>query len=70
MKLIIFGVISGGLYILLYIYADRLTLAAERVQSGEMVFASIPVAVAFVFSLAHGKFTAHFWDYFGFHPKK
>jgi hypothetical protein len=69
-RLAVFGVISSGLYVMLYVFEDDLTLASERVRNGEMVFAGVPVAVAFAFSFVHGKFTSHFWDFLGFQAKK
>jgi hypothetical protein len=69
-QLAVFGVISGGLYVMLYMFEDDLTRASERVRNGEMIFAGVPVAVAFAFSFAHGKFTSHFWDSLGFQAKK
>lgn len=69
-SLAFFGALSSGMYLLLYLFASDLMLAAEKVRSGEKLFAGVPIAVAFAFSFAHGKFTSHFWDFLGFQAKK
>ncbi|MBI3374695.1 MAG: hypothetical protein HY017_23475 [Betaproteobacteria bacterium] len=33
-------------------------------------YALVPVAIAFVFSVAHGAFTGHFWDVLGVKARK
>lgn len=69
-SLAFFGALSGGMYALLYFFASDLVAAAEKVRSGEKLFAGVPIAVAFAFSFAHGKFTSHFWNFLGFQAKK
>lgn len=64
-KALLFGVISIGLYFLLYLYsAEVMNYAAQ----GGWYFI-IPVAIAFLFSYIHGNFTSFFWDALGIKAK-
>lgn len=68
---LVLGASSAGLYFLLFLFSDELTLLASRNRDGHhRVYAFIPLAVALVFSLVHGAFTGHFWDLLGFRAKK
>jgi len=65
------GLASAGLYILLFLFSDKLPeLAAASRQGGHKIYALIPIAIALVFSFIHGAFTGHFWDLLGFRAKK
>ncbi len=60
-----YGVGSGVLYFLLFMYAaDVMTYSAQ----GGWYFI-IPVVIAFVFSYIHGNFTSYFWDALGIKAK-
>ena len=68
---LVLGACSAGLYFLLYLFSDELTLLASANREGQhRLYAFIPLAVALVFSLVHGAFTGHFWDLLGFRAKK
>jgi len=65
-KLILYGATTLTLYILLYLFEDEfLSLSTQGTW-----FFIVPVATAFVFSYAHGSFTAHFWDTLGIKARK
>lgn len=57
------------LYALLFWYSDRLTAIAQAARHGEKLYAIVPIAIALVFSLVHGTFTARFWDSLGLRPR-
>lgn len=59
------GAISIGLYILLF-WNERAVLKLSVGHSWSFL---VPVAIAFVFSFAHGAFTGAFWDAIGLKPK-
>jgi len=61
---------SAVLYLLLFLYSDRLTELAQLTRSGDKLLALVPLAIAMVFSLVHGAFTGHFWDLLGLRAKK
>ena len=61
----LFGVISIGLYLMLYLFADQ--ILAYSKQGGW--FFVVPITIAFVFSIIHGNFTGQFWDLFGVKAK-
>lgn len=63
------GVASVLLYALLFWYSDSLTALAQAARQGEKLYAIVPIAIALVFSLVHGAFTAHFWDSLGLRPR-
>jgi hypothetical protein len=68
---VVLGAISAGLYLLLFLYEDELTLLASANRDGEhRLFAFIPLGVALVFSLVHGAFTGYFWDLLGLRARK
>lgn len=60
--LIISGLISGGLYLGLYLF-DREIMAAFTRTDGW--YPALPVITALVFSFAHGAFTGYFWEVLG-----
>ena len=62
---LLFGLASGMLYFLLYWFED---LILEWSKRGGGYFL-VPIAIAFTFSLVHGKFTGHFWDLLGVKAK-
>jgi len=65
-KTSLWGVASLICYVVLYLFEDVIIELAEK---GEWYFL-IPISAAFVFSVAHGNFTAHFWDMLGIRAKK
>jgi hypothetical protein len=67
---LVLGAASALLYVLLFLFADRLTEMAALTRQGDKLYALIPLAVAMVFSLVHGAFTGHFWDLLGLRAKK
>lgn len=65
-KLLLWGLLSVGLYGLLWTFeSEILALSAH----GRWYF-SVPIAIAFLFSFVHGHFTAEFWDSLGIQAKK
>jgi len=61
----LFGAVSVGLYILLYLFSDEILAYSKQ---GHWFFV-IPISIAFVFSIVHGNFTGQFWDLFGVKAK-
>jgi hypothetical protein len=64
------GAASLVLYLLLFVFADRLTEIAHLTRDGHALYALVPLAIAMVFSFVHGAFTGHFWDVLGLRAKK
>jgi hypothetical protein len=64
-KAVIYGAASASLYALLFVYADETVELARRTREGERIWFLVPIAIAFLFSLVHGAFTAYFWDAVG-----
>lgn len=64
-KLLGFGVVSLVLYTMLYLYADQILEFSAR---GGWFFI-LPVALALIFSFAHGAFVSAFWDKVGIKGK-
>ena len=65
------GLASVGLYILLFVFPDKLPELAAITRQGEhKIYALVPIAIALVFSFVHGAFTGHFWDLLGLRAKK
>ena len=58
------GVLSISLYGLLFTYEDAVLIWSVTHSWSFLV----PVAIALVFSLAHGSFTSRFWDAIGLRP--
>ncbi len=65
-KALSLGLVTLTLYLALYLLEERILQISSR---GRWYFL-VPVAIAFVFSLVHGAFTAHFWDMLGVKAKK
>jgi hypothetical protein len=65
-KTVLYGAVTLVLYFLLYLFENQ---AMEYAAHGRWYFI-VPIAIAFVFSYAHGSFTAHFWDVLGIKAKK
>lgn len=66
-QLIASGLLSGSLYLLLYLYEREIMQAFTRTDSW---YPALPIVTAFVFSMAHGAFTSYFWDVLGVRAKK
>jgi hypothetical protein len=64
------GGLSLVLYALLYQSGDALVDMAALTRQGDKEFFSVPIVLAFLFSLVHGTFTGRFWDVLGFRPAK
>jgi len=56
------GIVSGALYLSLYLYEREIMTAFTRTDGW---FPVLPVLAAFVFSFAHGAFTGYFWEVLG-----
>ena len=63
---IIFGVLSIGLYTLLFVKEG---LINSTFGKGGM-YALLPIATAFLFSFIHGSFTGNFWSALGIEAAK
>ncbi len=59
------GIISATLYFLLYYFEEPIL---DWSKQGGWYFI-VPLTIAFVFSLVHGAFTGHFWDFLGVKAK-
>jgi hypothetical protein len=66
-QLVASGIASGSLYLLLYWYESEILAAFTRTDGW---YPALPVATAFVFSFAHGVFTAYFWEVLGIRGRK
>lgn len=66
-QLIVTGLVSGALYLLLYLYEREILQAFTRTDGW---YPALPIVTAFVFSMAHGAFTAYFWEVLGVRAKK
>lgn len=62
---LLFGLVSGVLYLALYHYAQPIL---EYSRQGRWYFI-VPIVIAFVFSYVHGQFTGQFWDLLGMRAK-
>lgn len=62
---LILGALTLVLYVALFHEEGRVMAASTR---GHWAFV-IPIAIAFVFSLVHGAFTARFWASLGIAPR-
>jgi hypothetical protein len=67
MKLFISGAISAGLYFLLYLYEKEIMESFTRTDG---LYPALPALAAFLFSFAHGAFTAYFWEALGVHARR
>ena len=66
-QLVASGTASGSLYLLLYWYESEILAAFTRTDGW---YPALPVVTAFVFSFAHGMFTAYFWEVLGIRGRK
>jgi F0F1-type ATP synthase assembly protein I len=66
LKTALYGTVSIALYVLLLTKQD---LINENVVKGGL-YAFLPIAMAFVFSLFHGNFTGCFWSSCGVEASK
>lgn len=66
LKTVLYGAVSIGLYALLL---TQQGLINEHVAKGGL-YAFLPIAMAFVFSLFHGNFTGCFWSSCGIEASK
>ncbi len=60
--LIVSGLISGALYLALYLFQHEIMAAFTRTDGWDP---ALPVITAFAFSFAHGAFTGYFWEALG-----
>ena len=67
LQLIASGIVSGSLYLLLYLYEREILAAFTRTDGW---YPALPVVAAFVFSFSHGAFTAFFWEIVGVRGRK
>ena len=65
-KTILLGIISVALYALLLMKQDFIN---ENFGKGGL-YAFLPIAAAFIFSLVHGSFTGNFWTVMGVEAAK
>ncbi|MGH9674033.1 MAG: hypothetical protein ACRD44_12700 [Bryobacteraceae bacterium] len=66
-RLIASGIVSSSLYLLLYLYEREILAAFTRTDGW---YPALSVIAAFVFSFAHGAFTASFWEVLGVRGRK
>jgi hypothetical protein len=67
LQLLASGIVSGALYLLLYVYEREILAAFTRTDGW---FPALPVLAAFVFSFAHGAFTGYFWEVLGIKARR
>jgi hypothetical protein len=67
LKLGVSGAISASLYFLLYFYEREILESFTRTDG---LYPALPIIAAFVFSFAHGAFTAYFWEALGVTPRR
>ena len=63
---VIFGVLSIGLYALLFMKEDLINSSFGKGGA----YALLPIATAFLFSFVHGSFTGNFWTALGIEAAK
>jgi hypothetical protein len=63
---IVMGVLSVGLYALLFLKQDLVNATFGKGGA----YALLPIATAFVFSFVHGSFTGNFWTALGIEAAK
>jgi len=64
------GVLSGGLYFLLYTFSGDIRQIAEMTNRGDRTYFLLPIGIAFLFSAVHGLFTDRFWEALGLKAKR
>lgn len=62
LKLCASGVVSAGLYILLYFYEREILASFTRTDG---FYPLLPVVAAFLFSFVHGAFAGYCWEALG-----
>jgi len=67
LQLIASGIVSGALYLLLYLYEREILSAFTRTDGW---FPALPVLAALVFSFAHGAFSGYFWEVLGIRGRR
>ncbi|MEW6163138.1 MAG: hypothetical protein AB1606_07495 [Nitrospirota bacterium] len=65
-KAILFGLVVSVLYFTLLTHQDLIN--ANFTRGG--LYALLPIATAFIFSIFHGSFTSAFWTVLGIEAKK
>ena len=60
--LLISGILSGALYLALYLYEREIM---ESFSRSDGFYPALPVVTALVFSFVHGAFASCFWDIVG-----
>ena len=65
-KMLVMGIISVMLYVVLL---SKQSIINDYFSRGSL-FAFLPIAVAFIFSIVHGSFTANFWTVLGIEASK
>ena len=65
-KMILYGAVSVSLYALVLAYQGLITAYFTR----GALYATLPIATAFLFSFVHGGFTSYFWSVLGIEAKK
>jgi len=61
-KLGVSGLVSASLYFLLFFYEREILVSFTRTDG---FYPVLPIVAAFIFSFAHGAFTAYFWEALG-----
>jgi hypothetical protein len=65
-KMILYGAVSVSLYAAVLTHQGLITTYFTR----GALYATLPIATAFVFSFVHGGFTNYFWSVLGIEAKK
>jgi hypothetical protein len=65
-RMTVMGVVTIALYVMLL---SQQGIINDYVSRGGL-FAFLPIAVAFIFSIVHGSFTANFWTVLGIEAAK
>jgi phosphate/sulfate permease len=60
--LMISGLISGALYLALFLHHEEILAAYTRTDGW---YPALPIITAFIFSFTHGAFTGYFWEVLG-----
>lgn len=63
--LVLFGLLSIGLYSLLHHFSADLVRLALATHAGHKGLFFVPILLALLFSFVHGAFTGHFWNALG-----
>jgi len=66
-QLLVSGIVSGALYLLLYLYEREVMAAFTRTDGW---YPALPVLAVFAFSFAHGAFAAYFWQVLGISARR